>query len=148
MNLFGHDLDEKSILIIPSYDREYFLNMLKKQKLLPTFKILTFEEFKELITFTYDEKDLLRISKDEKIKMEIADIYAKNLHYIDLKKEYKFSSKLSFLQNLYTRYFQHLLFNIIFSKIKKYMLITANLLNKRLKFYVLLFNKLVSLFQI
>ncbi len=133
MNLFGHDLDEKSILIIPSYDREYFLNMLKKQKLLPTFKILTFEEFKELITFTYDEKDLLRISKDENIKMEIADIYVKNLHYIDLKKEYKFSSKLSFLQNLYTRYFQPSSIQHYFFKDKKIYAYHCELVKQEIK---------------
>ena len=82
------------IIITTSNEKKELL----KTKQLEARKIYTYEEFKRLFYFDYNEKTILYIMEKYKVKRAIAQIYINNLYYIE-NKPYK-NKKLIFLKQI------------------------------------------------
>lgn len=78
-----NNIENNSIVLIPSYKKNSFIKMLNSKFL--NVKIMSLDEFIKKLTFDFDEKSIFSLMKRESIKYEIAREYIKNLYYIENK---------------------------------------------------------------
>ncbi len=86
---------ENTILIIPNIIKEKVLKTLE-QKELKNIKLLTFNDLKKGLFFTYKSETIYYLMNKLNIKPEIAKEYLNNLYYIDEKN----NEKMNFLKEL------------------------------------------------
>ena len=114
---FLNDINNETIIICSRNVKDYIIRL----NLLKPIKIMTIDEFRRELTFSYDEEAILYVMKEYNINYEIAKEYIENIYYVN-NKTYGYE-KLDLLvdiknkldsQNLliYNEYFKNYLDNI------------------------------------
>lgn len=79
---------DNSILIIPNNIKKKVLLKLNDLDSIYNIKILSLNEFINILTFTYDEEAIYYLMKKYNIKYEVAKVYLCNIKYIDENNNY------------------------------------------------------------
>lgn len=79
---------DNSILIIPNNIKKKVLLKLNDLDNIYNIKILSLNEFINILTFTYDEEAIYYLIKKFNIKYEVAEVYLSNIKYIDENNNY------------------------------------------------------------
>ena len=114
---FLDDINNETLIICSRNVKDYIIRL----NLLKPIKIMTIDEFRRELTFSYDEEAILYVMKEYNINYEIAKEYIENIYYVN-NKTYGYE-KLDLLvdiknkldsQNLliYNEYFKDYLDNI------------------------------------
>lgn len=82
------NLTSNDILIVSSTEKETLLDLLAKEKYLLKFKLYTFNDFRNLISYENNLELALELKKKLNISLDLATIYLNNLYYIQEDKEY------------------------------------------------------------
>ena len=136
----NYKLEDNSILIVDNKNKNKII--LKYRNKLKRVKIITFNEFKNKYTFSYDNRTIYYMMKKYGYKYEVCLVYLDNLYYINDKK-YS-NNKLQFLKNLKDELDEQklLIYNNLFKRFirsKKIYVYTNKTVSK---FYKNLFNEL------
>ena len=91
--------NEQHLVIVDKEQKEELVLSFFKHAFLPQFKIFTFEELKQFLTYSLSEELILQFAQKNQLSMENAWIYLNHLSYIQENKEYV-SFRLQELQNL------------------------------------------------
>ncbi len=92
-------LDEQCIVIVENQHKEDLLFHFYKRSFFPRFKLFTFKEWKQLLTYSLEDEVVLNFAKNNHFNMENAAIYLENLCYVQKNKHY-LSLRLQTLQQL------------------------------------------------
>ena len=95
---FIKDINEKTILVIPSNIKNRVLEYINNLDTLVQFKMYSLNEIKKYVYFDYDVDAILYLMDKYHYVYEVARDYIENLYYIE-EKEYK-EEKLKFLKDL------------------------------------------------
>ena len=79
MNLV--ELENNSVLVIPNSMRRQVINYINSRDTLLNIKVITFNDIKRGLCFSYDEKTILYIMNKYKVKYGIARMYLENMYY-------------------------------------------------------------------
>lgn len=136
----NYKLEDNSILIVDNKNKNKIISKYRKE--LKKVKIITFNEFKNKYTFSYDNRTIYYMMKKYGYKYEVCLVYLNNLYYINDKK-YS-NNKLQFLKNLKDELDEQklLIYNNLFKRFirsKKIYVYTNKTVSK---FYKNLFNEL------
>ena len=136
----NYKLEDNSILIVDNKNKNKIISKYRKE--LKKVKIITFNEFKNKYTFSYDNRTIYYLMKKYGYKYEVCLVYLNNLYYINDKK-YS-NNKLQFLKNLKDELDEQklLIYNNLFKRFirsKKIYVYTNKTVSK---FYKNLFNEL------
>ena len=94
-----NDIQNNTIIICENSYKKYILKFMTKNKLFLNVKFFTKKEFFKEYFFDYHEQALYFLIKKYHFKIEVAQMYLKNIYFIDDLKSYK-SAKLTYLKNL------------------------------------------------
>ena len=136
----NYKLEDNSILIVDNKNKNKIISKYRNE--LKKVKIITFNEFKNKYTFSYDNRTIYYMMKKYGYKYEVCLVYLNNLYYINDKK-YS-NNKLQFLKNLKDELDEQklLIYNNLFKRFirsKKIYVYTNKTVSK---FYKNLFNEL------
>ena len=98
METWMKSLSEQDIVVVSSAEKETLLNLLSKSAFLPKFKLYTFLDFKNLISYENTLELAFELSKRYPMSLDLANIYLNNLYYIQKDTFYQ-SKRLQDLQN-------------------------------------------------
>ena len=135
------NIDKNSIVICNNYEKNKILEYYYKASKIVDFKIMNINEFINNMTYIYDTKTIYYLVHKYHIKCEVANIYLKNIIYVD--KEYE-NNKLKFLYKLKNELFENGLLkeNKLFKKYISDKKIIFYNLNYDLKFINYICNSL------
>lgn len=136
----NYKLEDNSILIVDNKNKNKIISKYRNE--LKKVKIITFNEFKNKYTFSYDNRTIYYMMKKYGYKYEVCLVYLNNLYYIN-DKNYS-NNKLQFLKNLKDELDEQklLIYNNLFKRFicsKKTYVYTNKTV---IKFYKNLFNEL------
>lgn len=136
----NYKLEDNSILIVDNKNKNKII--LRYRNELKKVKIITFNEFKNKYTFSYDNRTIYYMMKKYGYKYEVCLVYLDNLYYIN-NKNYS-NNKLQFLKNLKDELDEQklLIYNNLFKRFicsKKIYVYTNKTVSK---FYKNLFSEL------
>ena len=80
---FIRDLENNSILLVPSNIKDKLLDYINENKLLLNIKFMSFNELKKGLLFDYDNKSINALMNKHNISYSLAKYYINNLYYID-----------------------------------------------------------------
>lgn len=110
------NIKDNSIVIVNSCNKNSVIKEISKSEL-SDIKVMTFNEIKEKLFFSYDEKTIFELMKKEKISYGIAKKYIDNLYWINDIESIKVNSLLKIKDYLTEN--KLLTFNPLFSEVLK-----------------------------
>lgn len=92
-------IKNNTIIIVPKTLKENIIKLINSMAIF-NIKIITFDEIKRELLFSYDEKCIYYLYKKYNLKVSVAEMFLDNMYYIDLSRKYG-NQKLDLLVKYY-----------------------------------------------
>lgn len=93
------NIKNNTVIIVPKQIKKKIIKSLNDMNIL-NVKVITFDEVKREILFSYDEKSIYYLCKKYNLKVPVANMFIENMYYINPNKKYN-NPKLDMLVDYY-----------------------------------------------